>query len=89
MSNVKAGNRNLKRPIEDMPKDLGELLRARGLVALYDARPAYQRNDYLRWIQAAKRVETRSKRVDQMLEELEAGDVYMRMAWNGSRDVRS
>jgi uncharacterized protein YdeI (YjbR/CyaY-like superfamily) len=53
------------------------------LMAAYEARPDYQRNDYLGWIAQARREETRRKRLDQMLDELERGDVYMKMAWRG------
>lgn len=74
---------DLKRPIQPMPDDVAALLRERGLQAAYAKRPAYQRNDYLIWIARAKRAETRKKRIDQMLAELEAGGVYMKMAWNG------
>ena len=76
---------SLKRDIHPMPADIAEALEARGLRARYDERPDYQRNDYLGWIAAAKRPETRRKRLDQMLDELDVGDVYMNMAWNGSR----
>jgi uncharacterized protein YdeI (YjbR/CyaY-like superfamily) len=73
----------LKREINSMPDDIRSLLDERGLTAAYNARPAYQQNDYLGWIARAKRPETRQKRIDQMLEELERGGVYMRMKWSG------
>lgn len=73
----------LQRDINPMPDDIRAALAGRGLTAAYDARPAYQRNDYLGWIAQAKRPETRQKRLDQMLDELERGGVYMRMTWNG------
>mgnify|MGYP001224219217 CR=1 FL=1 len=73
----------LKREINPMPDDIRSLLDERGLTAAYNARPAYQQNDYLGWIARAKRPETRQKRIDQMLEELERGGVYMRMKWSG------
>jgi uncharacterized protein YdeI (YjbR/CyaY-like superfamily) len=64
---------------------LSEIVRAAlnkaGLMGAYDARPTYQRNDYVGWIQRAKREETRAGRLAQMLDELRAGDVYMKMAW--------
>jgi uncharacterized protein YdeI (YjbR/CyaY-like superfamily) len=66
-----------------MPDDIAALLRARKLADAYAARPPYQRNDYLRWIGAAKRDETRCKRIAQMLAELKAGDAYMRMPYRG------
>lgn len=75
----------LSRDINPMPDQVREALRARGLVDAYEARPDYQRNDYLGWIARAKREETRRKRLDQMLDELERGDVYMKMAWRGDR----
>ena len=69
-----------RRPIQPMPEDIAAELDERGLRADYDARPHYQRNDYLGWIARAKRPETRQKRIDQMLDELEHGGVYMNMA---------
>jgi uncharacterized protein YdeI (YjbR/CyaY-like superfamily) len=73
----------LKRQIYDVPEDIRAALEAHGVVAAYAARPAYQQNDYVGWITRAKRTETRQKRLDQMLEELKAGGVYMRMKWSG------
>ncbi len=49
------------------------LVRQGGSSALYAARPAYQRNDYLMWINKAKREGTRLKRLQQMLGELARG----------------
>ena len=69
----------LQRPTQQMPDDVAELLAQHGVCSAYDDRPAYQRNDYLAWIDRAKRPETRSKRINQMLSELEEGGVYMRM----------
>jgi uncharacterized protein YdeI (YjbR/CyaY-like superfamily) len=75
-----AGNSALKREVQPMPDDVREALLQRGLMAEYEARPAYQRNDYLGWMVHAKREETRQKRLEQMLEELARGGVYMNMA---------
>lgn len=77
------GIHNLVRDIEPMPGHVREALRARGLEEKYAARPAYQRNDYLMWINHAKREETKQKRLAKMLDELESGGVYMKMKWNG------
>ena len=66
-----------------MPPDVRAALEERDLVDEYQERPAYQRNDYVGWISRAKRPETRAKRLAQMLDELEAGDRYMKMAWRG------
>lgn len=49
-------------------------------MAAYQARPAYQQNDYLGWIARAMRPETQAQRLAQMLDELEQGRVYMPMA---------
>lgn len=68
---------------EDMPDFVREALDASGLRERYDARPPYQRNDYLLWINKVKRDETKRKHLAQMLEELEMGDVYMGMSWKG------
>lgn len=75
--------RRMKREIHEMPQDVTQVLNERGLMQAYNARPAYQQNDYVGWITRAKREETRLKRLNQMLGELEAGGVYMRMKWNG------
>jgi uncharacterized protein YdeI (YjbR/CyaY-like superfamily) len=73
----------LKRAVQPMPGTIRAALEKRGLIAAYEARPAYQRNDYLGWIAQAKREETKAKRLAQMLDELERGGVYMNMAWRG------
>jgi uncharacterized protein YdeI (YjbR/CyaY-like superfamily) len=75
----------MKRPANPMPDDVAAALEAEGLRTRYDARPWYQRNDYLGWIARARRAETRQKRFRQMLDELRAGDVYMKMAWHPRR----
>ncbi|WP_292323795.1 YdeI/OmpD-associated family protein [Mesorhizobium sp.] len=73
----------LKRALNPMPEDVRAVLAERVLTAAYDARPDYQRNDYPGWIARAKRRDTRQKRLDQMLDELALGSVYMNMAWRG------
>jgi uncharacterized protein YdeI (YjbR/CyaY-like superfamily) len=79
----KPSNRKLSRAIQPMPGFVREALEVRGLAKTYAERPAYQRNDYLLWINTAKRQPTRQKRLDQMLDELESGGLYMKMPWNG------
>ena len=71
----------LKRALHEMPVFVREALQERGLTNAYQARPAYQRNDYIGWITRAKREETRQKRLAQMLEELEGGNTYMNMKY--------
>jgi uncharacterized protein YdeI (YjbR/CyaY-like superfamily) len=71
----------LKRPLNPMPDFVCETLEANKLMAAYEARPPYQRNDYLGWMARAKLPATQQKRLAQMLDELQRGDVYMKMAW--------
>lgn len=75
----------LTRDLNPMPDDVRAEIEARGLMAAYRARPAYQQNDYLGWIARAKRPATRAKRLAQMLDELERGDAYMNMPYRGPR----
>lgn len=71
------------RPREAMPDFVEEALLKQELRDAYDQRPPYQRNDYLIWINKAKREETRRRRLSQMLDELRRGDAYMNMPWSG------
>lgn len=65
-----------------MPDFIATALDQSNLWKHYSARPSYQQNDYIGWITRGKREETRQKRLTQMLEELQAGDAYMGMAYN-------
>lgn len=71
----------LSRPIHQMPEFVKSALDDRGLLQAYQDRPPYQQNDYIGWINRAKRIETKLKRLDQMLDELMQGDVYMKMEY--------
>ncbi len=73
----------LTREIHPMPEDIRKLLKDRGLYDRYEARPPYQQNDYLGWIGEARREGTRHKRIEQMLDELKVGGLYMKMRWTG------
>jgi len=70
------------RPRYPMPAFFREALNAHGLMDAYLARPDYQQNDYIGWITRAKLEATKQKRLDQMLDELKRGGVYMKMKWN-------
>lgn len=74
----------LKRQIQRMPPYIEKALLDNGVMADYNARPAYQRNDYLAWIKRAAKEETRRKRLNQMVDELKKGGVYMNMKHSGS-----
>jgi uncharacterized protein YdeI (YjbR/CyaY-like superfamily) len=69
------------RPRYLMPEFFRDALNARGLMDAYLSRPPYQRNDYIGWVNRAKRAETKQKRLNQMLDELKKGGVYMNMKW--------
>ena len=65
-----------------MPQDVRERLLQAKLMEAYELRPPYQRNDYLGWILRAKRPDTRERRVQQMLDELRGGRLYMKMEYS-------
>jgi uncharacterized protein YdeI (YjbR/CyaY-like superfamily) len=73
---------NLKRSIQPMPDFVRRALESRSLMAAYESRPPYQRNDYLWWINKAKQQDTKEKRLAKMLSELEARSGYMGMKWS-------
>jgi len=77
----------MKRERYPMPDFIRDALAAKKLGAAYDARPPYQRNDYIGWITRAKLPATQQKRLEQMLEELVRGDVYMKMAYRAKRSA--
>jgi len=76
---------NLKRPIYPMPDFVKEALQQNKLNEAYFARPAYQQNDYIGWIDCAKREKTKQKRLNQMLDELKGGTHYMKMIWKAKK----
>lgn len=69
------------RPRHKMPDFIRDALSERALMDAYQARPAYQRNDYIGWMNGAKREATKQKRLKQMLDELKGGKLYMNMKW--------
>jgi uncharacterized protein YdeI (YjbR/CyaY-like superfamily) len=70
------------RPRYEMPDFLRDAINTRGLMHTYFSRPPYQQNDCIGRITRAKLEATQWKRLDQMLNELEHGGVYMKMKWN-------
>ena len=77
--------KNLRRPLQPIPDFVREALEGRGLIAAYNNRPPYQRNDCLGWINRAKQEKTQLKRLNQMLDELAAGDSYMGMRYKAKQ----
>jgi hypothetical protein len=78
---MKSAPSNLKRPLHPMPPIVRRALTSEGLWKAYRSRPPFQQNDYLGWISRAKREATRTRRLEQMLAELEDGTKYMNMKW--------
>ena len=70
------------RPRYPMPDFIRDALDENDLMDAYHSRPPYQQNDYIGWITRAKREATQQKRLNQMLDELKKGNVYMKMKWN-------
>lgn len=62
-----------------MSEEVNQALVDARLMDDYVQRPRYQQNDYLSWINRAKTEPTRQKRLNQMLQELRVGGVYMKM----------
>jgi O-antigen/teichoic acid export membrane protein len=75
------------RPRHTMPDFIHEALQKHGLMEAYLARPPYQRNDYIGWITRARLTPTRKKRLNQMLDELKKGGVYMNMEWKKNHTI--
>ena len=69
------------RPRYEMPDFIREALNAHNLMEAYLSRPPYQQNDYIGCINRAKLETTKQKRLNQMLDELKRGGVYMKMKW--------
>jgi uncharacterized protein YdeI (YjbR/CyaY-like superfamily) len=68
-----------------MPDFVRQALLENVVMEKYLDRPPYQQNDYIGWINNAKQDSTKQKRLNQMIEELKKGDVYMKMAYQPKR----
>ena len=78
---VIASKSTKKKKVLRLPDSIRNILIQEDVLAAYEARPYYQRNDYLQWIASAKREETINKRIAQMVEELRSGSLYMNMEY--------
>ena len=78
----------LKRSKNPMPGFVKKALNDNRLMDAFKSRPAYQQNDYLGWINRAKREETKSKRLSQMIHELDVGGLYMNMKHPASNKTK-
>ena len=68
-------------PIPPMPGFVKSALTSRSLIEAYDARPKFQRDEYMVWIHAAKLNDGKRKRLTQMLDELAAGNAFLGKPW--------
>ena len=82
---MKKDSSSLKRPLYPMPDYVRMELEKYNLMDTYYERPPYQRNDYIGWITRAKRQETKLKRLNQMINELADGGLYMKMKYTRKR----
>jgi len=71
-----------KRGPKPVPGYVKTALAKHKLLEAFRARPEYQRNDYVTWLDAAKLAEQRQQRLTQFLDELGKGDVYMGEPWS-------
>ncbi|HUQ02431.1 MAG TPA: YdeI/OmpD-associated family protein [Kofleriaceae bacterium] len=69
-------------PVPPMPGFVRSALEARNLTDAFQARPKYQQDGYLVWIHEAKLNDLKRKRMTQMLDELEKGDVFKAEPWS-------
>ena len=82
MNFISQAKSRLKCQRHHVPTNVRKALVVARFLDRYRARPDYQRNDYIGWIIRAVRDETRAERLNQMLQELKAGDRYMKMVFN-------
>jgi len=66
---------------QPMPGNVRAALEKRNLMAAYIERPEYQKADYLKWIALAAGPAAKQQRLDQMIEELEKGNVFRGEPW--------
>lgn len=66
---------------QPMPGNVRTALDKRTLMDAYLARPDYQKAEYLKWIAVAAGPAAKQKRIDQMLDELEKGNLFKGEPW--------
>jgi uncharacterized protein YdeI (YjbR/CyaY-like superfamily) len=79
---VSEQQRHSTRPRYPIPPFVEAALTQHALMEAYRGRPPYQQNDYIGWITRARQPATRQRRLEQMLDELAAGDAYMRIPYH-------
>lgn len=74
---------SLSRPVDPTPAFVLDALTEARRLREFRLRPRYQQHDAAGWINRAQRAETKTKRLGQMLDELERGNFTWR--WGPSR----
>lgn len=74
---------------QPMPGNVRGALQKEKLMDAYLERPAYQKDDYLKWIATAAGAAAKQQRLDQMIEELKNGKLYKGEAWTPPEKVEA
>lgn len=74
---------------QPMPGNVRAALEKRNLMDAYLARPDYQKGEYLKWIALAAGPAAKQKRLDQMLDELEKGNLFKGETWTPPQPART
>lgn len=74
--------------MQPMPGNVRGALAKKKLTEAFEARPDYQRNDYLKWIALANGAAAKQQRIDQMLAELESGNAFKGEPWTAPEPVK-
>lgn len=75
----------LKRELNPIQDFIKERLVRENVLDKYNERPAYQRSQYIDWITSAKRETTKENRLNQMIDELKAGDSFKGEKYNAKK----
>lgn len=75
----------LKRELNPIQDFIRERLVRENVLDKYNERPAYQRSQYIDWITSAKRETTKENRLNQMIDELKAGDSFKGEKYNAKK----
>lgn len=69
-------NRNRMHLNDDIPDDLKQALSSMRLHSQFSRRPKSQQKGYLKWIQQAENHQVRAKRIEQVVKEVDFGNIY-------------
>ncbi len=81
--------RGTKQNVKPMPGFVKSALAKAKMMDTYRARPEYQRHEYLARIDRAIGTDAKKKLLDQMIDELTKGGVYLGEPWEPPAPVKS